>query len=189
MTDGEAIRLSPGTEVLLNPQHLSETVMGTYVTKTSRQSRLSKVLGGLGKHLSNVTITLGGASYAYLDLKKLIEADLQTMIDTAKAQADYRVQVQVERNSHAKVNAVLRLLKNYVIALFGDTVDASSQLDDFGYSPRTSSKKTLQVKVEAAGKAKATRGARHTLGKKQKAKIKGTVPADSPAAPAPNPKA
>jgi hypothetical protein len=136
------------------------------------------------------SFTLGGATYTMIDLTKLIQGDLDAMDATAQARAATSTKVQLERNAHAKVNPVLRLLKNYVIAMFGDTQDASSALADFDYTPRKSSKKTLVVKVEAAGKTKATRSARQTLGKKQKAKIKGTVPAVAPAAtPAPAPKA
>ncbi len=160
--------------------------MSQPMTKTTRQSRLRKILFGLGKRFPNLTtVMLGGVSYPMADLKSLIQGDLDVMTATAQAKADYRAQVQVERNTHAKVNPVLRLLRNFVIAYFGDTQDASAALDDFGYSPRRSSKKTLEVKVEAVGKSKATRVARHTLGKKQKAKVKGVVPSPQPAAPAP----
>jgi hypothetical protein len=48
--------------------------------------------------------------------------------------------------------------------------------------------RTPEEKIASAAKAKATRAARHTLGKLQKAEIKGTVPSTStstPTAPAP----
>jgi hypothetical protein len=54
-------------------------------------------------------------------------------------------------------------------------------LADFGLSPRKSTKKTLDTKVTAVAKTKATRTARGTKGPKAKAKIKGTVPATAPA--------
>jgi len=159
--------------------------MASKPSKTTRQSRLSKILAGLAKYFSGVTITLGGVAYAYDDLRRLIQGDLDAMTASAQAKAAYSAQVQVERNVHAKVNPVLRLLRNFVIAQFGDTQDASGKLADFGYAPRKSTKKTLEVKVGAQEKTKATRAARHTLGSKQKTKVKGTVPAPAPAAAAP----
>jgi hypothetical protein len=158
--------------------------MQTYINKTTRLSRLQKIQAGIGKHLSNVSsITLGGVSYAPADLEKLIQADLDTMKASAKAHADWLAQVSVERNSHTKVGPVLRLLKAYVISLFGETQDASGKLEDFGYSPRKPSLKTLAVKVEARDQAKATREARHTMGKQQKKAVKGQKPATPPAKP------
>jgi hypothetical protein len=157
--------------------------MYTYKTKISRQAQLQKILFGLGKHFPSVTtLTLGGASYAMTDLTNLIQADLNAITATSQAKAAYSAQVQVERNATAKVNPLLALLKSYVFVQLGDTQDASSELEDFGYTPRKSSKKTLATKVEAVDKSRATREARHTLGKKQKAKITGTSPAIAPAA-------
>lgn len=168
--------------------------MSTQGNKISRQSRLQKILYGLGKHFSSVpTITLGGVSYPMTDLKRLIQGDLDTMTATAQAKAAYRAQVQVERNADAQVNPILRLLKAYVIAYFGETQDAAAALDDFGYSPRKTPKKSVETKAQAIQKTEATRQARHTQGRKQKAKVKGTAtssaPATPPAAPALPPKA
>ncbi len=158
-------------------------VMGQ-IAKVSRQARLQQILHGLGVRFPNVsTLMLGGVDYTMDELKRLVQGDLDAMEATAQAVAAFRTLVQRERNTHAKVNPILRLLKAYVIASYGDTQDASGALADFGYAPRKSSKKTLATKVEAVDKAKATREARHTVGPKQKAKIKGTVPA--PPAPAP----
>ncbi len=168
--------------------------MSTQGNKTSRQSRLQKILLGLGKHFSNVpSVTLGGVSYPMADLKRLIQGDLDTIDATAQAKADYRAKVQVERDTDAQVNPTLRLLKAYVIAYFGDSQDAAAALDDFGYSPRKTPKKSVETKAQAIQKTEATREARHTLGRKQKARIKGTAatsaPATPPAAPALPPKA
>jgi hypothetical protein len=157
--------------------------MNAYTTKISRQAQLQKILYGLGKHFPSVTtLTLGGASYAMTDLTNLIQAELSAITSTSQAKAAYSAQVQVERNATAKVSPLLSLLKDYVFVQLGNTQAASSALEDFGYTPRKSAKKTLATKVEAADKAVATREARHTLGKKQKAEIEGTVPAIAPAA-------
>jgi hypothetical protein len=149
--------------------------------KTSRQSQLRAILVGLAKYFQNVSsLTLGGVAYTPADLERLVQQDLDQMATTAQAKAVVRAQVQVERNARAKLNPVLRQLKSYVIATYGDTAEASTTLEDFGYTPRKSSKKTLDVKVEARDQGKATRKARATMGPKEKAKIKGTVPETSP---------
>jgi hypothetical protein len=48
-------------------------------------------------------------------------------------------------------------------------------LADFGLAPRKSNAKTVQTKATAVAKNLATRKARGTMGKKQKASIKGHV--------------
>jgi hypothetical protein len=50
---------------------------------------------------------------------------------------------------------------------------AAAVLADFGLVPTRQGKKTPAVLAAAADKAQATRAARHTMGKRQKAKIKG----------------
>jgi hypothetical protein len=63
----------------------------------------------------------------------------------------------------------------------------SGQLDtlaDFGLTMRSKPVMTPEERLAATAKAKATRAARHTMGSKQKAEIKGTV---APTAPAPTP--
>jgi hypothetical protein len=164
--------------------------MSTYTTKTSQTSQLQQILSGLNQYFPSATITLGGTGYTLTGLTQLIQPALDAITASAQAKAAYSTQVQVERNAVAKISPILRLLKNFVVAYFGDARDASSKLGAFGYSPRKSSKKTLVTKVEAMDKTLATREARHTLGKKQKAKIKGAAaPEIAPAAAsAPNPK-
>jgi len=156
--------------------------------KATRQNRLRKILSGLGKDFSSVmSITLGGTAYTPATLTALIQGDIDASDASVQAKANLASTVQVERNSHAKVDPVLRLLKAYVIAKFGDTQDASSTLADFGFTPRKSTKKTVATKSEALAKTKATRALLHTAGPKQKEKVKSAATAVPPAAPSPTP--
>jgi hypothetical protein len=158
--------------------------------KATRQNRLRKFVAGMDKHMASATtVTLGGAVYPLADLKKLIQLDIDASDASVQAKANHSTVVQLERNSHAKVNPLLRLLKFHVITEFGDTQDKSGTLADFGLQPQKSRKKTVATKAVAIDKTKATRVARHTTGPKQKAKVKGATPPAAPAAgPAPLPK-
>ena len=153
----------------------------SFQNSTTRLKALQKAKDGVGKHFSNVgSLTLGGVTVAPADLMVLIQAELDSMAATGKLKADVKTQLVAEQSAHDKVEPLLRALKAYVLALYGATDAASSTLQDFGYTPRKSSKKTLATKVEASVKTKATRAARHTAGTKQKQAIKGTVPATPP---------
>jgi hypothetical protein len=156
--------------------------MAIYKSKVSRQSQLQKILSGLAQHYPNTTFLLGGVSYTLTDLTTLVQAVLDALTGSAKAKAVYLGQVQVERNATAKANPVLRLLEKFVVSQVGDTNDTASTLDDFGYTPRRSTKPTVAVKAVAVSKRLNTRVVRHIMGKKQRAKLTTTAPVTTPAA-------
>jgi hypothetical protein len=164
-----------------------KTMTTTNNSKASRQNRLRQVLSGFDKHFPSVTsITLGSVVYTPQTLTALIQGDIDASDASVKAKADFASTVQAERSSHATVNPVLRFLKAYVVAQFGDTQDASGTLADFGYTPRKSTRRTVATKSTAVAKTKATRTLLHTAGPKQKEKVKSEAAA-APAASSPTP--
>src|ERR1700680_98306 len=101
----------------------------TTANKTTREGQLQKLLAGFVKHYGNVSsLTTGGVSYTPVELEKLLQSGLDQMAATAKAHADFRTQVQAERDVFAKLNPTLRALKNTIVGQFGDTVNATSVL-------------------------------------------------------------
>jgi hypothetical protein len=64
-----------------------------------------------------------------------------------------------------------------VAAAFGEN---SQQYASLGFAPRKPAQQTVESKAQAHLKMLATRKARQTLGKVQKAKIHGVVPAPAP---------
>jgi len=76
-------------------------------------------------------------------------------------------------------------LRTYILGSYGTA--ALQMLQDFGFTPPKprGGKKTASTKAQAVVQAKATRVARHTMGKRQKAKIKGTAPAQPVTTPGP----
>jgi hypothetical protein len=146
--------------------------------KVSRQSRLRKVLSGMGKHLQNLTaLTIAQIAHPLKELEARIQQDIEASDTTDQAKAAWIAQVQAERTSHQQVDPLLRGIKQYVLLNWGDSKEASNTLEDFGYAPRKPRTVKPQTKVAAAAKAKATRTARHTVGPKAKRKITGTAPA------------
>lgn len=154
----------------------------TSISRTTRQNRLRLILSGIQKHFSGVTsITLGGQPEALADLTSRIQADIAASDTYVQAQAELATEVQAENASHAALDPLLRLFKLYVVAQFGDAVDASTELADFGYAPRKTATRSLETKTEAAEKALATRAARHTMGPKARLEVTGTTAPTTPA--------
>ena len=153
---------------------------------TSITALEQKALSGIDKRLSNVaSLTLGGIPFTPADLKKVLSDDLVARSNTTAAKAALRVAVVQQKGTGAKARALLKRLKAWLIVQSGN--DVAAVLQDFGFQEPKTPKPTVKVKASAADKALATRKARHTLGKKQKADItgatpNGAVPANPPAA-------
>jgi hypothetical protein len=146
--------------------------------KTIIKARNAKLIKGIQKNLSGFTeITLGGTVFTIPNLVGAIQADSDA-IDTADAAHKQLEQaVTDEKNTHVKTADLVLLLRNFVISYFGKK--AIAILGDFGFSVPKKAVKKVKVKVAAVEKAKATRDARHTMGKKQRAEIKGTTATSS----------
>jgi hypothetical protein len=108
-------------------------------------------------------------------------ASLQALIDSANAvqatKATSQNTIKTDEAERAKLASFLAGLRQSILAAFAGQIDT---LADFGLSPRQIVVRTPAEKIASAAKAKATRAARHTLGKVQNAEIKGTVPTTAP---------
>ena len=167
--------------------------MGSNTPKKNRNDETAadqNLIDGLNKHAATIpSIVIGGASITTKD----IVATLQSRIDSAKAapstRATWQAAVQADRAERDKTKTFVSGLRQALLVAFAGQVDT---LADFGLTARKPRVVTPEQKLAAAAKAKATRAARHTMGKKQKAAIKGTVAPTAPApaapsAPTPNP--
>jgi hypothetical protein len=147
--------------------------------RTEQQTQDANVILGIQKNLLNVpTLNLAGKPITPADLEKLVQSRIDSANAIAPAKAKWTAAVQAYRTLNTQVTPVVRALRTYVINTYGPT---STVLTDFGFSPPKTTVTSPEVKAAAAVKAKATRAARHTQGKKQKLAIKGTV-ATAPAA-------
>ena len=146
------------------------------LNKTTALALNKKIAEGVDKHFSKVkSLTVGGTTYTPKDLLAVLNAenDASSAVDSTRTQLVD--QVATHRTAKVKAAAVRSALKVYILGTYGKK--AVQMLGDFGMSaPKATGKRTVETKVQAVAQAKATREARHTMGKKQKASIKGTVP-------------
>jgi type I site-specific restriction endonuclease len=167
-----------------------EIIMGTNVPKKNRTDQAvadQSLIDGLNKHAAQIpSIFTAGATVTSKD----IIATLQTRIDMAKTaqstRATWQTAVAAEKAERAKTQTLVSALRQSLLVSFAGQVDV---LSDFGLTARKTPVVSPETRVAAAKQAKATREARHTMGTKQKAAIKGTVAPTAPAtaAPAPTP--
>ena len=182
----------------------ARTVMST-IQKKNRSDRTATIEGlidGLNKHATLMTsILIDGVAQKTAD----VIATLQKLVDSSSSvettNAAWRAAVAADKAAGTGQKAFVSNVRKAVRVAFGNQMNA---LADFGLAPQKArTPLTPQQKAASAAKAKATREARHTMGAKQKASIKGdvtgvvvtpvttTAPAapQEPAAPAPAPTA
>jgi hypothetical protein len=148
--------------------------------QAAEKELLTQLVSGTNLHITT-PISLAGQTYTSAEIVAVFTAAAGAYVATDAARAELHAKLL---DQEAKVSAALSLealLKAYVHGVYGRT---SPILLEFGWSVAKVAVRTAAEKAATVAKMLATRTARHTLGKKQKAKIVGTVPA-SPAAPNP----
>jgi|SRR5579883_1930631 len=135
-----------------------------------------KLLAGVQKDLANASFTVNDKPCTSQDVVKVLQGRIDKGLAVEAARAALQAAVKALRDERAQTGQFVSAFRAIVKGMF----QSPETLADFGLSPRKSTKKTLDSKVTAVAKTKATRKARGTTGSKQKAKIKGTAPAATP---------
>jgi hypothetical protein len=158
------------------------------VNRSQQQAGDQSLIDGLQKHASTLSsLTFGGTSNPTAAIIAVLQARIASANTVLPARATWQATVQADRDELAKTQAFVSGLRQALQLAYAGSIDT---LADFGLKPRRHpAPRTPEQKAAAVAKAKATRAARHTMGSKQKAKVKGTVaptaPATPPTAPAP----
>jgi hypothetical protein len=154
-------------------------IMGTSNSRKLAVDRDKSLMVGLQKHLVNHPFVIGKQTYALQDVLNVLQARVDTALAVNPVRAAFEAAVKADRDERSKTRAFVRDIRGLVRAMFGDNPDI---IADFGLPPRRDSKLTVAELTTAIAKNKATREARGTKGKKELAKIHGTVPEAAPVA-------
>jgi len=131
------------------------------------------VIAGTQKHTPNGSLTFGNATYTVASLVQTLQGLAAAMTALNVAQAGAKDAMTALVGVKATVGPTLRDYRRYLIATYGN---ATQTLADYGLEPpKARAPLTSQQKAAAADKLLATRKARGTTSKKQKATIKGVV--------------
>ena len=145
------------------------------VTKFAQ--KLAQIAAALGKYLPATSkIVLAGTTYTGAQLVQLFQSALTALQAVAAAESSLAQARKSAQAQEADAHVVYVQLGEALRAQFGK---GSPLLTELGFSTGARSKPSPEKLVASRKQAKATREARHTLGKKQKAKI--TAPATPPA--------
>ncbi len=148
------------------------------INRPTTQARDAQIILGVQKDLQHVpSLQLAGTAYTPDELAKLVQSRIDLSNVIAASRATWHSQVVSGQALSAKLTPILRGLRQYVINAYGET---SPVLADFGFTATKKRVLTPAQKAMAAARVKATRAARHTMGKVQKKSVKGTVPTTAP---------
>jgi hypothetical protein len=152
------------------------------LNRTQQQTGDQKLIDGLKKHEATVpSLVIGGSSLKTADIIGILQTRINAASAAVSTRATWQTGVKADRDERAKTKTFVSGLRQALQVAFAGSIDA---LTDFGLKPRKTRVSTPEQKAAAAAKAKATRAARHTMGTKQKAKVKGAVvPSPAPAIP------
>ena len=149
-------------------------------SKTSRVAAERQLIVGLQKHLpKGASFTVAGKKHTLSQVVSILQARLDATHSVSAAREAWLNAVTAESETLSGTDQVLEAVRGTLLI----TVDPSQvPLSEFGIAARKPrAALTTQAQGDRIAKCKATRVARHTMGKKEKAKIKGTVPVTAPA--------
>jgi hypothetical protein len=139
---------------------------------------LSTLIAGLKKHEQSLApFVIAGKSYTAAQVIAAVQSRIDASQAVTPAKAAWQAAVKADRDARTGGQALLAGVRQTLLTVYAGSVDTLADFGLVGRKPRAISPET---QVAAAQKAKATRAARHTMGKKQKAAIHGTVPATVP---------
>jgi hypothetical protein len=150
--------------------------MATNLTKTTRVNSidlLQKLANGYAKYSTSApAIVVAGATLKSSDLVAKLQALIATENAVTAAAAAWHSQVTTQRAAVLQSKPLLLAIRQSLQSAYSSQLDV---LADFGLAPRKKAVVSPETRAAAALKAKATRAARGTAGKKQKALITAPV--------------
>ncbi len=147
--------------------------------RSTQQDRFRKIVPTIPKYLDQPRIILAGVTFTPASLVQFFQDQVQLLDDATQARAALRQAVQAIHENKTTKGPILRAFNDLVLSMYANQ---PTVLAEFGVPPRKTPTKTVETKQGAIEKALATRAARHTMGKRQKEKVKGVVPSPEPGA-------
>jgi uncharacterized protein (DUF427 family) len=156
--------------------------MSSNLPKRNRTDQMladQRLIEGFTRHAATVTsVLVDGVVMSVNDIIAMLQARIAASQNATSAKANWQAAVIADTTEHARTRTSVAGLRQAMMVAFGAQLDT---LADFGLAPRKVRVQTPDQTIAATAKAKATREARHTLGKVQRSKITGAHPAGASA--------
>jgi hypothetical protein len=156
------------------------------IIKTKQIPLDAQLIAGLTKHFpKGATIVIAGKKVPIAEIVARLKARIDAVAAVAPARAGWREKVRAQNATLDETEALISAVRRALTLMFDQSVDT---LADFGLAmPKPRRALTSEERVLAVQRAKATREARHTMGRKQRRGITGADSAPAPTAASPPP--
>ena len=152
--------------------------MTTILSKANRILFLQRVVNAAVTNLGGKTLLIETKTMKVADIVKTFQDHITMMHATAAARTDWLKAAADEQTAWANViDPLLKGLRNYLVAAFGVT---SAVFLAFGFPVRKVGQPSSETRTQGVQKARATRKALMTMGKRQKQEAKRQI-ASAPA--------
>jgi hypothetical protein len=134
-----------------------------------------QLVDGLTQHGSTIgTVLIDGKQHTAASIIQVVQGRIAAEKAVETTNAAWKGAVKANKDERANTRIFMVQVRQALLVAFASNLETLASL---GIKPRKKAVPKPAVKVVAAKKAAATRQARGTAGKKQKAKVKGTPPA------------
>jgi hypothetical protein len=135
-----------------------------------------ELIAGIKKHFGKAPLVFDGEKHSAAEIIKVLQGRIDTGIALIAGHAALRTSVNADRAKAAETSQYVARVRQAILLTFGGVADV---LADFGLvPPRERRALTAAERLSAVEKVKATRAARHTMGKRQRETIKGESSSD-----------
>jgi hypothetical protein len=174
---------SPQPTLITGPGSNTSSTGATHATKVDVEAQYQSVIAGLLAYYQPAdTFTMSDGTYTRDELIAKLQSFVAAVEQSKSNYQTWRTGVAQERSLLIQVQPLRVGVRGIVQARFGKK---GPQVLQFGFTPMKTPVRSAEEKALAARKAVATRKARGTVGKKERATITGaTTPAAAPVTPA-----
>jgi hypothetical protein len=151
---------------------MSSIFLGTRLSRAVYAAAATEFAAKVESLLPGATIVGNGVKRTAAQVEAVALAYVAAVQATNTARANLHSLVAAEAAALATLKDAVRSVLAFVVSSFGE---GSSVFSGLGFTVKKLAKKTAAAKALAVVKGKATREERHTMGKRQKAGIHGTV--------------
>ena len=162
---------------------MSNPMFSLHSNRSDLGDTLGKLLPLVLRFTPDAKFVVNGVAMTGATFVERIQKMVASMTATDDAHRQLTVATVAEEENRAALRDEADAYRAYVLSVFGAS---SKEYAALGFQPKKRSEPDLQTRAAAADKLRATRAARHTMGKKQRAAIHGVV-APVPATPSPVP--
>jgi len=139
--------------------------------RSTKNQRDTMMIAGIRKHLAGeAQIIISDRTFTPVSLVAFFEEHIEAMRAVASLEMQRSIAIDHEARLEKNIMAIFDSIDRFLRSRFGSS---AAVLREFGLKPRKARKVRMETLARAVEKSRQTRKLRRTMGRRQRAKIKG----------------